>query len=103
MVEEGNTCISCGEDVCLFIQFQADVANLRRWHERAEALATNRERRKHAFRAYFRWSHGDPSRAYMGFYGDEDQSLRRRAVDAEGNEIDLWWEFRDGAWELAEG
>ena len=43
-----------------------------------------------------------PSRAYMGFYGDEDQSLRRRAVDAEGNEIDLWWEFRDGAWELAE-
>ena len=46
MVEEGNTCISCGEDVCLFVQFHADVANLRRWHERAEALATNRERRK---------------------------------------------------------
>ena len=121
MVEEGNTCISCGEDVCLFVQFHADVANLQRWHERAEALATNRKQRKHAFRAYFRWSHGVgggrkqlekcvvvgirsmyPSRAYMGFYGDEDQSLRRRAVDAEGNEIDLWWEFRDGAWELAE-
>ena len=121
MAEEGNICISCGENVCLFLQFQADVANLQRWHKRAAALATNRDRRKHAFRTYFKRSCDVggrrkelekcvvigvrpmyPSCAYMGFYGDEDRSLRRRAVDMEGNQIDLRWEFRDGAWELAE-
>ena len=120
-MEEGNTCISCGEDVCLFMQFQADVANLRRWNARVDALETNRDKRKMVFRTYFKWSgvpgvHRQrlpdcvvfgvracfPSRGYMGFCEDNDPTVRKQAEDIFGNLIDLWWVFRDGGWELEE-
>ena len=121
MIEDDNTCDYCGENICIFLQFEADVIGLRGWNRRAALLETNRERRKHAFRTYFRWSRGIgrdrekletcvvigvrswyPDKAYMGFYKNEDRSLRRRAVDMFGNEINAWWEFRDGAWALVE-
>ena len=43
-----------------------------------------------------------PDSAYMGFYENEDRSLRRRAIDMYGNEINAWWEFINGAWALVE-
>ena len=39
-----------------------------------------------------------PSCVYLGFYEEEDRSVRRRAVDTYGKVMDAWWEFRDGAW-----
>ena len=73
------------------------------------------------FRTYFRWSKGVggerqqlprcveigvrswfPSRAYMGFYDDDDRTATRQAVDMFGNAIDLSWVYRGGAWVLDE-
>ena len=91
-----ETCNFCGEEVCIFVQFEADVMGLRRWHAHAAAIQTNREKWKFAFRTYFRWSKGIggereklqrcveigvrtwfPSCAYMGFYDDDDITARR--------------------------
>ena len=38
----------------------------------------------------------------MGFQEDEDRSTRRRAVDLNGDPINAWWVFWDGAWVLDE-
>ena len=43
-----------------------------------------------------------PDRAYMGFWEDKDRSARRRAVDLNGDPINAWWVFWDGAWVLDE-
>ena len=121
MLSDRRTCENCGEPICIFLQFEADVVGLRHWHQRAAALENNRARRKHAFCTYHRWSRGIggervkleqcvvigirswyPSRAYMGFYADEDRNMRRRAVNLYGDAIDAWWEFRDGDWRLVE-
>ena len=94
MIEDDNTCDYCGENICIFLQFEADVIGLRGWNRRATLLETNRERRKHALCTYFRWSRGIdcdrekletwvvigirswyPDSAYMGFYKNEDWSL----------------------------
>ena len=118
---EANLCKWCEEEVCTFTQFEADVASLGGWQARITALKTNREKRKMMFRTYFRWSRGIygprenldacvlfgarslyPSRAYMGFCEVNDRSVRKRAEDIFGNDIDLWWEFSGGAWELEE-
>ena len=114
-------CDNCGENICIFLQFEADVVGLRTWHQQAALLGNNRARRKYAFRTYHRWRKGFggervefercvvigirswyPSRAYMGFYADEDQTMHRRAVNLYGDVIDAWWEFRDGDWQLVE-
>ena len=114
-----STCRWCGNEVCIFLQFEADIVGLRQWHQRAAALGTNRERRKMAFRTFHRWREGIggprikkercvevgvrslfPDEAYMGFYNDEDRSKRRRAVNMMGEEIDAWWVFSDGGWVL---
>ena len=49
MEEQMSTCRWCGNEVCIFLQFEADIVGLRQWHQRAAALGTNRERRKMAF------------------------------------------------------
>ena len=41
-------------------------------------------------------------RAYMGFREDEDRSARRRAANLNGDPINAWWVFWDGAWVLDE-
>ena len=43
-----------------------------------------------------------PSRAYVGFCEVDDYSVHKQAEDIFGQEINLWWEFKGGAWELAE-
>ena len=43
MIEE-DRCGFCHEEVCIFVQFEADVMGLRRWHARAAAMETNREK-----------------------------------------------------------
>ena len=120
-MEGSTTCKFCDYNVCIFLQFEGDLANLRRWHQRTAALQTNRERRKHAFCTFHRWHRGVggpreqfykcveigvrswyPDRAYMGFHDDEDRSARRRAVDLNGDPINAWWVFCDGAWVLDE-
>ena len=103
MTEEKDTCYYCGYDLCVFIQFEGEIANLGRWHQRAQLLETNRERRKHAFSTFPRWyarvggcrkklyqlveigvRSWYPDKAYIGFWVDEDRSARRRAVDKNG-------------------
>ena len=117
MIGDEGKCAKCGENICIFVQFEADVVGLRGWHQRASALDTNRERRKHAFRTFFRWSGGIggkreqleecvvigvrslyPSNAYMGFYPNDDRTSRRRAVNMYGEALYVWWEFIDGEW-----
>ena len=112
-------CPWCNNIVCVALQFEADIMDLRNWHKRAAALSSNRERRKFAFRTYNRWKNGPgggrnrlekcvlvgircmfPSEAYMGHHDYEDRSVRRRAVDMMGNRINAWWVFRNGGWEL---
>ena len=114
-----QTCEKCGEEVCLFTQFEADVSNLQGWQARVAALATNRERRKMAFRTYFQWSRGlgggreklekcveigvrswFPSRAYMGFREGNDAAARIQAIDMFGKPVDCWWVCKDSAWVL---
>ena len=56
MVANEAICESCGEGVCIFVQFEVDVANLKGWNARAADLNTNRDRRKYAFRTFCRWS-----------------------------------------------
>ena len=121
MLSDRRTCENCGEPICIFLQFEADVVGLRHWHQQAAALENNRAWRKHAFCTYHRWSRGIggervklercvvigvrawyPDSAYMGFYENEDRSLRRRAIDMYGNETNAWWEFTNGAWALVE-
>ena len=121
-MEDETWCTLCGEVICIFLQFEGDLANQTRWHQRAAALPTNRERRKHAYRTFYSWCEGVggsrkkfnkcveigvrswyPDHAYMGFYTDEDRSKRRRVVDANGDAIDnWWWFFKDGVWVLQE-
>ena len=119
MIENESQCKTCREEVCIFLQFEADVANLKGWNARAAALDTNRDRRKYAFRTFCRWSgmmgggreqlpncvefgvrSWFPDRAYMGFHADNDHSARVRAVNANGVYIDLWWVYRDVGWVL---
>ena len=118
MIEE-DTCPTCSEHVCIFLQFEADVCNLRRWNARLEALTTNQERRRMVFSTYHRWRWGGgggrtkldvcveigvrswfPDKAYMGFHDNENRKTRRQAIDMFGNRINLWWVYRDGAWML---
>ena len=112
-------CESCGEEVCLFTQFEADVSNLQGWQARVAALTTNRKRRKMAFRMYFQWSRGVgggreklekcvkisvrswfPSRAHMGFRDGNDAALQIQAIDMFRKPVDYWWVCKDGAWVL---
>ena len=120
-MENKAICELCGEGVCIFVQFEADFTNLKGWNARVAALDTNRDRRNYAFHKFCRWSNmvGEgreqvkncvkfgvrswlPDRAYMGFHADEEHGARRRAVNAIGLFIDLWWVYRDGAWLLDE-
>ena len=112
-------CSWCNKSVCIFLQFEADIMDLRHWHQRAAALSSDRERRKFVFRTYNRWKNGPgggrnelekcvlvgirclfPSDAYMGHHDHEDQSVRRRAVNMMGEGINAWWVFWNGGWEL---
>ena len=121
MIDDDTGCSYCGEEICIFLQFEADIVSLRGWNKRAALLETNRERRKHTFRTHFRWSKGIgggreqleqcvvigvrswyPDSAYMGFHEAEDRSVRRQAEDMYGKKISVWWEFRNGVWVLAE-
>ena len=116
---EHETCPSCVEHVCVFLQFEADVCNLWQWNARLAALNTNRERRSQVFATYHKWRGGGgggrtrletcvetgvrswfPDKAYMGFHHDEDRTTRQQAIDMFGNKINLWWVYRDGAWIL---
>ena len=116
---EKDTCPTCSEHVCIFLQSEADVCNLWRWNARLEALTTNRERRRMVFATYHRWRWGGgggrtkldifvkigvrswfPDKAYMGFHDDENCKTRRQAIDMFGNRINLWWVYRDSAWML---
>ena len=73
--------------------------------------------KKTCFCTFFRWSGGIggkreklkecvvigvrswyPSNAYMGFFPDEDRTLRRRAVNMYGEALDVWLDFIDGEW-----
>ena len=90
------------------------------WHEQAIHLKDNRERRKYMFRTYHRWrGRGSsrqriekcveigvriwfPSKAYMGYYDNNDRSVCKRAVDIFGNDIDAWWVYGDDGWVLEE-
>ena len=121
MLDYDAACTYCGKDICIFLQFEAEIISLRQWNQSAALMETNRERRKHAFRTYFRWSRGIgggrekleqcvvigvrswyPDTAYMGYHEAEDCSVRSQAEDMYGNKINAWWEFRDGAWALVE-
>ena len=114
-----HACPTCGEDVCIFLQFEADVIGLRRWNAAVMAKPTNRERRKMVFRMYFTWRSGGggsrtklercvkigvrtwfPSHAYMGFHDADNPSERKQAVDPFGNRINAWWVYKEGAWVL---
>ena len=53
MIGNEGKCEKFGKNICTFVQFEADVVGLREWHQRASALDTNRELRKHAFRTFF--------------------------------------------------
>ena len=120
MIEE-EVCEICGEHVCIFLQFEADVCNLQRWNARVMAQETNRARRRMIFRTYHRWRWGGGGgrvqfercveigvrswfldRCYMGYYAGNDTTARHQAVDMFGNDVDSWWVFRDGAWVLDE-
>ena len=120
MLEE-EVCETCGEHVCIVLQFEADVISLRQWNARLTALETNRERRRMIFWTYHRWRWGGgggrvqlercvevgvrswfPDRFYMGFHACNDRTARHRAVDMFGNDVNAWWVFRDGAWVLEE-
>ena len=120
MDEVEGTCKICKKHVCIFSQFEADVMQLVRWHERAAALDTNRQRRAFAFQTYHRWrDRGStreriencvesgircwfPDKAYMGFHDDEDRTMHRRAVDMNGNYVDAWWVYHNDGWVLEE-
>ena len=56
MTKNEEICKSCGEDFCIFVQFEADVADLKGWNARAAALDTNRDRQKYAFCTFCKWS-----------------------------------------------
>ena len=118
---EEEVCETCGEHVCIVLQFEADVISLRQWNARLTALRTNRERRRMIFQTYhrWRWCGGGgrvqlercveigvrswfPDRCYMGFHAGNDPTARHQAVDMFGNVVDSWWVFRDGAWVLDE-
>lgn len=44
IMEDGETfCTPCQEKIFMFLQFEADVANLRGWNKRAADLETNGE------------------------------------------------------------
>ena len=119
LIYDDEMCRTCDEKVCVFSQFEADVHCLGGWHQRAAALETNRERRKMAFRTFFRWRNWGgggretfpqcvevgircwfPSPCYMGFHEDDDLCARRQAVDMFGDFVDAWWVWRDGTWKL---
>ena len=104
--------------MCIFLQLEVDIMDLRNLHQRAAALSSNRERINSAFRTYSRRKNGSgggrnelekfvlvgirclfPSKAYMGHHDHEDQSVRRRAVDMMGKGINSWWVFQNDRWE----
>ena len=121
LIYANEFCATCNEEVCVFSQFEADVNWLVGWHQRAAALETNRERRKMAFRTFFRWRNWGgggrekfpkcvevgihcwfPSTFYMGYHEDDYRCVRRQAVDMLGKYVDAWWVWRDSNWELEE-
>ena len=96
-MDEDFACPYCGDNICIFLQFEADVLGLRRWNTAVMALRTNQERRKKIFQTYHRWRlDGGGSRikhkrcvkigvrtwfldrTYMGFHDADDVTSRNK-------------------------